>query len=147
MVVLVGNQSHHRKAFPNVCAIVHSFSMKPLILILGLLTMAAPAHAQAGTAAQTAGELRDVYDNWRASMVRKNAGLWKRYTSTTKQIKVRNRIWSERRPFPQTVFASPIAPPDIGKLQGMRVRAQGRTAKSTYFGKVDFGIGGEPTDN
>jgi len=27
------------------------------------------------------------------------------------------------------------------------VRAQGRTAKSTYFGKVDFGIGGEPTDN
>ena len=62
MVVLVGNQSHHRKAFPNVCAIVHSFSMKPLILILGLLIMAAPAYAQAGNAAQTAGELRDVYD-------------------------------------------------------------------------------------
>jgi hypothetical protein len=104
MVVLVGNQSHHRKAFPNVCAIVHSFSMKPLILILGLLIMAAPAYAQAENAAQTAGELQDVYDNWRASMVRKDAGLWKRYTSTTKQIKVRNRIWSERRPFPQTVF-------------------------------------------
>jgi len=147
MVVLSDNQSHRRKAFPNVCAIVHSFSMKPLILIVGLLTMAAPAHAQGGNGAQTAGELRAVYDNWRSSMVRKDAGLWKRYTSTTKQIKVRNRIWSERRPFPQTVFASPIAPPDIGKLQAMRVRAKGRTAKSTYFGKVDFGIGGEPTDN
>ena len=105
MVVLAGNQSHRRKAFPNVCAIVHSFSMKPLILILGLLIVAAPAHAQAVNGAQTAGELRDVYNNWRASMVRKDAGLLKRYTSTTKQIKVRNRIWSERRPFPQTVLA------------------------------------------
>ena len=147
MVVLVGNQCHRRKAFPNVGAIVHSFSMKRLILILGVHAMAAPAHAQAGNGAQTAAELRNVYNNWRASMVRKDAGLWKRYTSTIKQIKVRNRIWSERRPFPQAVFSSPIAPPDIGKLQAMRVRAQGRTAKSTYFGKVDVGIGGDPTDN
>lgn len=147
MVILAGNQSHGRKAFPNVCAIVHSFSMKRLILIVGVLAIAASAHAQTLNGAETTAELRNVYNNWRASMVRKDARLWKRYTSTTKQIKVRNRIWSERRPFPQTVFASPIAPPDIEKLQAMRVRAQGRTAKATYFGKVDFGIGGDPTDN
>ncbi len=142
MVVLAGNQSHRRKAFPNVCAIVHSFSMKRLILILGVHAIVAPAYAQTVNAVQTTEELRNVYNNWRSSMVSKDAGLWKRCISTTKQIKVRNLIWSERRPFPQTVFASPIAPPDIRKLQAMRVRVQGRTAKSTYFGKVDFGIGG-----
>lgn len=121
--------------------------MKRLILVLGLLAMAVPAHGQAANGAQTVAELRNVYNNWRAAMVRKDAGLWKRYTSATKQIKVRNRLWSERRPFPQAVFASPIAPPDISKLQAMRVRAQGRAAKATYFGKVDFGVGGEPGDN
>ena len=147
MGVLVGKQCWRRKAFPNVGPIVHSFSMKRLILVLGLLTMAVPAHAQDANGAQTVAELRSVYNNWCAAMVRKDATLWKRSTSTTKQIKVRNRIWSERRPFPQTVFASPIAPPDISKLHAMRVRVQGRTAKATYFGKVDFGVGGEPTDN
>lgn len=147
MVIRVDNQGHRRKAFPNVGAIVHSFSMKRLILVLGVHALAALAHAQAADGAKTVTELENVYKNWQESMVRKDAGLWKRCTSTTKQIKVRNRIWSERRGFPQAVFASPIAPPDISKLQAMRVRVQGRTAKSTYFGKVDFGIGGDPTEN
>ena len=147
MGILIANQGCRRKAFPNVGPIVHSFSMKRLILVLGLLAMAVPAYAQAAKEAQTVADLRNVYNNWRAAMVRKDAALWKRFTSSTKQIKIRNRIWSERGPFPQAVFASPIAPPDISKLTAMKVRAQGPTAKATYFGKVDFGVGGEPGDN
>lgn len=121
--------------------------MKLPILVLWLLSLAVSAQAQVANGEQTVAELRNAYNNWRAAMVRKDAGLWKRYTSTTKQINIRNRIWSERQPFPQAVFALPIAPPDISRLKAMSVRAQGRTAKVTYFGKVDFGVGGKPTEN
>ena len=80
-------------------------------------------------------------------MIRKDSKTWQRLTSTTRQTNVRNRIWSERRKFPQAVFSSPAAPPDISRLRAMRVRVQGNTAKAVYFGKVDFGVGGTPTDN
>ncbi|MFT6863009.1 MAG: hypothetical protein ACJAVK_001570 [Akkermansiaceae bacterium] len=121
--------------------------MKRLILVLGLLAMVAPAHSQEIGAAQLVGHLRTVYDSWRTAMVRKDAASWKRFTSQTKQTDVRNRLWSERRPFPDAVFASPVAPPDIATLKVMAMRVLGQTAKAVYFGKVDFGVGGDPTDN
>ena len=109
--------------------------------------MAAPAHSQEMSAAQLVGHLRKVYDTWRNSMVKKDSVAWKRVTSQVKQINVRNRLWSERRPFPNGIFGSPVAPPNIRNLKALAIRVQGRTAKAIYFGKVDFGIGGEPTDN
>jgi len=121
--------------------------MKRLILLLSLVAMVTPAPAQALSDAQLVGHLKQVYNSWRGAMVRKDSATWKRLTSNTRQVNVRNRLWSERRKFPAAVFSAPVAPPDINSLKAMRVRVQGNTAKAIYFGKVDFGVGGEPTDN
>ncbi|MFT6181446.1 MAG: hypothetical protein ACI9NQ_001332 [Paracoccaceae bacterium] len=121
--------------------------MKRLILVLSLLAMVTPAPAQAITDVQLVGHLKQVYTSWRSAMVRKDSGTWKRLTSNTRQVNVRNRLWSERRKFPGSLFAAPVGPPDIAALKAMRVRVQGKTAKAIYFGKVDFGVGGNPTDN
>jgi len=96
---------------------------------------------------QLVSHLFKVYDSWREAMVTKNPKAWKQNTSTARIINVRNRIWSERRAFPQSVFDIPIAPPDIRKLKALRVRVNGETAKAIFFGKVDFGVGGQPTEN
>ncbi len=96
---------------------------------------------------QLVSHLFKVYDSWREAMVTKNPKAWKQNTSTARIINVRNRIWSERRAFPQSVFDIPIAPPDIRKLKALRLRVNGETAKAIFFGKVDFGVGGQPTEN
>ncbi len=121
--------------------------MKRIILALALIPMILPLTAQQNKDAQTVANLRQVYLNWRHAMVNKNSSLWKAYTSSVRQINVRNRLWSERLRFPDAVFSSPIAPPDINSLKATRVRQKGRTAKAIYFGKVDFGVGGTPTEN
>jgi len=121
--------------------------MKQLILLMALAFSSFQANGQAMDDNQLVVHLQQVYNTWRGAMVKKNANLWQKYTSTNRLINVRNRIWSERNPFPQAVFASPVAPPDITKLKPLRVRVKGNTAKAIYFGKVDFGVGGQPTDN
>ncbi len=121
--------------------------MKRLILLLGLLSMVTPAPAQAMSDKQLVGHLKQIYISWHAAMVRKDANTWKRLTSTTRQINVRNRLWSERKKFPDSLFAANVAPPSIANLSAQRVRVKGNTAKAIYFGKVDFGVGGKPTDN
>ncbi len=97
--------------------------------------------------AVTADHLAKVYQTWRAAMIQKNATAWRNTTSQIKQTKFRNRLWSERRRFPDGVFTIPIVMPDVTTLKPVRVTAKGRTAKAVYFGKVDFGVGGKPTDN
>lgn len=121
--------------------------MKRLILLVALLFSWIPTPARALSDQELVTHLYQVYNTWRGAMVRKNAKVWQNYTSTQTVINVRNRIWSERNPFPQTVFASPVAPPDITRLKALRVRVKGSTAKAIYFGKVDFGVEGKPTDN
>lgn len=141
------NLRWRRKAFPNVGAIVHSFSMKRLILLFSLLAMVTSAHSQALPDKQLEGHLRQVYGSWRGAMIKKDAATWKRLTSNVRQTNVRNRIWSEKRRFPDAVFDVPGSPPDVSNLKALRVRVKGRTGKAVYFGKVDFGVGGKPTDN
>ena len=80
-------------------------------------------------------------------MITKNPNNWQKYTSQLRQTNVRNRLWSERRAFPQGVFNAPVSPPNIQNLKALRVRVNKNTAKSVYYGKVDFGVGGQPTDN
>ena len=109
--------------------------------------MAVPVYAQGANGAQLVAHLRGVYDGWRKAMVRKDARSWQRFTSNTKKIKIRNRLWSDRKVFPNAVFEAPLAPPDISPLTLVAAQAKGRTAKLTYFGKVDLGIGGKPTEN
>ena len=121
--------------------------MKRLILLIALAFSSIQANGQAMDDKQLVVHLQQVYNTWRGAMVKKNANVWQKYTSTNRVINVRNRIWSERNPYPQAVFASPVAPPDITTLKPLRVRVKGRTAKAIYYGKVDFGVEGQPTDN
>ncbi len=121
--------------------------MKRLILLLSLLSIVTPAPAQAMSDQQLVGHLKQIYLSWRGAMVRKDSATWKRLTSHTRQVNVRNRLWSERKKFPESVFSAPVSPPSIAQLSAQRVRVKGNTAKAIYFGKVDFGVGGKPTDN
>lgn len=91
--------------------------------------------------------LEEVYRNWRQAMVQSDARKWSETTSRRRQVEVRNRLFSERLPFPATIFQLPVAPPDLNELTLARFKVRGPTAKAVYFGKVNFGVGGEPTDN
>ncbi|MGC6458170.1 MAG: hypothetical protein ACON4R_07345 [Akkermansiaceae bacterium] len=121
--------------------------MNRLILLLGMLALALSSLAPAQSDARLVGHLKSIYQSWQAAMVRKDAATWKRLTSMRRQVSVRNRLWSERRRFPDAIFEAQMKPPIINNLKAMSVRINGNTAKATYFGKVDFGVGGAPSEN
>ncbi len=91
--------------------------------------------------------LETTYSAWREAMIRKDPIAWQRVTAEHRRVEVKNRIISEKLPFPAAVFDLPAAPPSIAGLKFLEVKEEGPTAKSFYFGKVDFAVGGEPTDN
>jgi hypothetical protein len=91
--------------------------------------------------------LESTYNTWRTAIIRKDAAAWQRITAPHRRIEVKNRIVSEKKPFPATVFALPAPPPALTGLKFLAAKANGPTAKAAYFGKVDFGVGGTPTDN
>lgn len=105
------------------------------------------AQAQAQNDAQLVEHLRGIYSGWRTAVMKKDAANWLRYTAESRKIAIRNRLWSERRRFPDSFFNLPTDPPDLSTLQPLRVRVKGPTVKAVYFGKVDFGVGVEPTEN
>lgn len=92
-------------------------------------------------------ELDDSYNLWRDSVVNQDAKAWGAATAINRQVAIRNRIYSERRQFPQAVFQLPATPPPIKGLKGLSAHRKGATATAVYFGKVNFGISGEPSDN
>jgi hypothetical protein len=91
--------------------------------------------------------LESSYNTWRDAMIRKDSAAWQRSTAEHRRIEVKNRIVSEKRSFPSAVFDLPAPPPAIKGLKFLDAKQNGPTAKAAYFGKVDFGIGGAPTDN
>ena len=91
--------------------------------------------------------LETTYSAWRESMIRRDPAAWQRVTAEHRRVEVRNRIVSEKQPFPATVFNLPAPPPSIQGLQFLEAKKNGATAKASYFGKIDFGVGGEPTEN
>lgn len=97
--------------------------------------------------AALAKKLQDVYLYWRASMVSKNYNQWKQATAPHRQIAIQNRILSEKGRFPADIFKTPLPPPGLNGLKLLRIRNKGNTAKLVYFGKVNFGVGGNPSDN
>lgn len=102
-----------------------------------------------GLSAQTElrGELERTYEMWRQAVIRKDAVSWQRLTAPHRRAEIQNRIASEKRAFPAAVFDLPTPPPAVGGLSFLEASQNGPTAKASYFGKVDFGVGGEPTDN
>jgi hypothetical protein len=80
--------------------------------------------------------LEKTYTVWRDSMVKKDARIWQQITAEHRQVEVKNRI-----------FNLPAPPPLLSGLKFLTADQKGRTAKAAYFGKIDFGVGGEPTEN
>lgn len=100
-----------------------------------------------GAEADLGDDLAKVYQLWRNSIVQKDYRVWQQVTAAHKQVEVRNRIVSEKLPFPGAVFELPAPPPSLAGLKLLDAAQNGRTAKAAYFGKIDFGVGGVPTDN
>ena len=110
-----------------------------------LLTLALSGMAAADQALRAA--LETTYGTWRAAMVRKDAAAWQRITAPHRQMEIRNRIVSEKRTYPAAVFQVPAPPPALTGLRFLEATQVGPTAKASYFGPVDFGVGGTPSDN
>jgi hypothetical protein len=91
--------------------------------------------------------LETTYSAWREAMIRRDASAWQRVTAEHRRAEVRNRLVSEKRSFPAGVFELPAPPPSLQGLKFLEAKQNGATAKASYFGKIDFGVGGEPTDN
>ncbi len=116
--------------------------MKQLIFLFAVISTSLTAAAQDLRPA-----LETTYSAWREAMMRKDPSAWQRVTAEHRRIEVKNRILSEKRPFPASVFELPAPPPSIRGLKFLDAKQNGPTAKAFYFGKIDFGIGGEPMDN
>lgn len=91
--------------------------------------------------------LETTYGAWREAIIRKDFSMWQRVTAEHRRAEVRNRIVSEKRAFPGAVFDLPAPPPSVTGLRFLEAKQNGATAKASYFGKIDFGIGGDPSDN
>lgn len=91
--------------------------------------------------------LEGVYKSWRHSIQTRNDLLWCELTAKHRQIAVKNRILSEKREFPAAIFNLPAVPPSLDGLKHLGTKRKGPTAKSYYFGKIDFGLGGRPVEN
>lgn len=92
-------------------------------------------------------ELEGSYNAWRDSITRRDPAGWQRATAPHRRMEVKNRIVSEKRAFPAAVFDLPAPPPSIKGLKFLEAKQNGPTAKASYYGKIDFGVGGEPSDN
>ena len=119
--------------------------MTARILSVCLLLTAGLASAQDANA--LAANLIKTYQAWQQAMVKSDSRQWQALTSSHRQMEVRNRILSEKRAFPASVFQVPTPPPSLNGLKTIHVSERGATAKAAFYGKIDFGVGGEPTDN
>jgi hypothetical protein len=91
--------------------------------------------------------LETIYGAWREAMIRRDPSAWQRATAEHRKVEVRNRVISEKQPYPAAIFDLPAPPPSLSGLKFLDAKQNGPTAKASYFGKIDFGVGGEPTDN
>jgi len=91
--------------------------------------------------------LEQTYNAWREAIVQKDAASWQRVTASHRRIEVQNRISAQKLPFPAAIFKLPALPPALKGLTFLEATAKGPTATAAYFGKIDFGVGGTPTQN
>lgn len=83
--------------------------------------------------------LESAYNAWRYAITAGDLAQWEASTAFSRQIQVRNRIVSQKLPFPKALFEDPIGAPSLEGLIGLGVLSTGSTATSTYFGKANFG--------
>lgn len=109
-----------------------------LTLGLSLLPFCAPVHGQ-GDGGELRNTLEQVYSRWREAMLRKDANAWAANITRYRQTVIRNSVVSERKAFPEAVFASEVHPPALTGLRLLEAQAVGDTAHLVYFGKIDMG--------
>ena len=112
-----------------------------IVVLSSLLTGVCAAQAALRPA------LEQTYNAWRDAIVRQDAASWQRVTASHRRIEVQNRITSQKLPFPQALFKLPTLPPTLKGLSFLEAKQNGPTATAAYFGKIDFGVGGTPTQN
>lgn len=99
--------------------------------------------AQSQTPAQPAPGLRvgleAAYDAWRGAMSAGDLSRWEQVTAFSRQQEIRNRIVSQKLPFPAALFDDPAQAPTLGGMISLGVLSTGFSATSTYFGKPNFG--------
>jgi hypothetical protein len=105
------------------------------------------ASAQAPASPALSKSLQDVYLYWRNAMISKDYNAWQKITASHRKISIQNRVMSEKAVWPNSIFNLPAAPPPLTGLKLLRARSKGVTAKLVFFGRIDFGVGGAPTDN
>lgn len=88
-----------------------------------------------------------IYNTWRQGMTRRNMVMWQDSTALSRQRQVRNQAVSEKKKWPEALFKTPVNMPSLTGLKHVTTRIKGKTAASVWFGKIDFGVGGNPTDN
>lgn len=113
--------------------------MKPRISLIASIPLLAAGLLRAEVDPELAGELGRTYDTWRTAMVRQDARAWQAVTAGHRQMEVRNRLLSEKRPYPASVFQVPVPPPAIGEAKCIDTSRNGATAKATYYGSLSFG--------
>ena len=93
-------------------------------------------------------EAESVYKTWVLSLTRGDFDMWKDSTALFRQRMVRNLAISEKKKFPDSLFREQeMRPPSVSDLQFVGIITKGPTAAATYYGKIDFGVGGKPTNN
>ena len=86
-------------------------------------------------------DLEGCYRSWRQSILSKNEVVWGKVTAPHRRAEVKNRILSEKKPYPAAIFDLPGQPPAIEGLKFLALKRKGPTAALYYFGQVDFGVG------
>lgn len=109
-----------------------------LLLGLSLFQLCPPAFAQEDEAGLQA-VLEKAYYKWRDAMQGKDARAWAASITLYRQTVIRNMVVSERKTFPDAVFASDVQPPALAGLRLLEAQAVGDTAHLVYFGRIDMG--------
>lgn len=102
----------------------------------GQQTQLPPSRHEPGMKAQ----FEALYQGWRNAMLRSDVGAWEKTVAKYRRLETRNRIVSQKQPFPQAMFGG-IAPPPLQNLIFLTVLTRRDTASAIYFGKADFGVG------
>ncbi len=113
---------------------------------LGLLAALAAGGRVFGQGAEARAlrtELERTYVTWLHAMRRSDMAAFANQTSQYRQMCLRNEIVSMGQAWPTAVFKSVIQAPDVSNLTFVDAAESGDTARAVYFGRVDFGIGGD----
>ena len=87
------------------------------------------------------GIVESVYNTWRVAVQRGDESAWRRSTSNSRQMRVRNLVISERGVFPRDFFKSAQSAPQLENFHyvGTVGGCGGKTLAATYIGKMQLG--------